>query len=78
MACVLTGSATVQLTPVASGTAQGLDQNVSEIIENRLRSIISANGLTSGTNTRFVLAARFNVLEKEIIPGPPSKKVPVF
>lgn len=79
MACVLTGSANIQLTPVSSGTAQGVDdKNVSDIIENRLRSIISANGFTSGTNSRFVLAAKFNVLEKEIIPGPPSKIVTVL
>lgn len=78
MTTVLAGSAKIQLTPVASGTAQGMDKNVSEIIENRLRSIISANGFTSGTNTRFVLAARFNVLDKQIVPGPPTKIVTVL
>ncbi len=78
MAFVFVASAQIQLTPVASGTAQGLDENVSDVIENRLRSIISANGMTSGTNSRFVLAARFNVLDKQIIPGPPTKIVTVL
>lgn len=78
LAGVVSASAQMQLTPVASGTAKGLDQNVSEVIENRLRSIIAANGFTSGTNSRFVLAARFNVLDKQVIPGPPTKIVTVL
>ncbi len=75
---VLNTYAQIQLTPLVTGTAQGLDKNVSEIVENRLRKIISSNGLNSGINTPFVLAAKFNVIDKQIIAGPPTKIVTVL
>ncbi len=67
--------AQIQLTPLVTGTSNGLSDNVKEVVENRLRSIISANGLNSGINTPFVLATKFNVVNTEIIAGPPSKFV---
>lgn len=71
-------SAQIQLTPYVDGTTNGLDENVKAIVENRLRGIISANGMNSGINTPFILAAKFNVLERERIEGPPSKIVTVL
>jgi hypothetical protein len=71
-------NAQIQLTPFVTGTAQGLDKNIQEMVENRLRGIISANGMNSGVNTAFVLAAKFNVIDKAIIPGPPKKVVTVL
>lgn len=67
--------AQIQLTPLVTGFSDGLDANVKDVVENRLRSIISANGLRSGVNTPFVLATKFNVVNTEIIPGPPTKFV---
>ena len=69
--------AQIQLTPYVEPNEHGVDKNVQEVVENRLRSIISANGMNSGINTPFVLAAKFNVVGKEIIPGPPMKVVSV-
>ncbi|MBR4296573.1 MAG: hypothetical protein IKT82_00080 [Bacteroidaceae bacterium] len=69
--------AQIQLTPYVEPNEQGVGKNVQEVVENRLRSIISANGMNSGINTPFVLAAKFNIVGKEIIPGPPMKVVSV-
>ena len=41
MTTVLAGSAKIQLTPVASGTAQGMDKNVSEIIEKQHAAMLA-------------------------------------
>ena len=65
--------AQIQLTPYVSATTGGVDENNSAVIENRLRTLISQNGMESGYGTRFILAVKVNLLDRYIAPGAPPR-----
>lgn len=63
--------AQIQLTPYVDATTGGVDKNNTEVIENRLRTLISRLGFESGYGTRFILAVKVNLLDRYIAPGAP-------
>ncbi len=68
-------SAQIILTPYVDATVGGLEQNNIDLLENKLRSCISAAEMTSGYNSRFIIAARVNVLDREYTSGAPVRMV---
>lgn len=56
----------IELTPVVDASIGGLTTNNITIAENRLRSIISSNGMESGYDGHFVLACKIAALERNI------------
>lgn len=74
--CLLPLRAQVQLSPVAVGEVEGLESNQKEVIENKLRSILTARDMLSRYGaSRFVLAARLAVVDKEVLATAPTKVV---
>ena len=67
------GYGQIQLTPYVSATTGGVDSNNSDVIETRLRSLISQVGMESGYGTRFVLAVRVNLLDRYMTGGAPPR-----
>lgn len=71
----LTMSAQIMLTPYVEATVGGLDQNNSDLLINKLRSCISAAGMESAYNSRFVLASNVNVLGRSYTATAPVQMV---
>ena len=67
------GYGQIQLTPYVSATTGGVDSNNSDVIETRLRSLISQMGMESGYGTRFILAVRVNLLDRYMTGGAPPR-----
>lgn len=64
-AASLVVSGQIMLTPYVDATLGGLDDNNAQLVENKLRSCISAAGMESSYNSRFALATNINVLSRE-------------
>jgi hypothetical protein len=73
VASSMSAFAQIQLTPYVSSTISGVDDNNSAVIENRLRTLISQNGMESGYGTRFILAVKVNLLDRYVAPGAPPR-----
>ena len=67
--------AQIMLTPYVDSTVSGMNTNNGDLVINRLRSIISAAGMTSSYNSRFVLATRVNLLDREFTNGIPVRMI---
>lgn len=75
-ACILPLCAQVQLSPVAVGEVEGLGSGQKTIIENKLRTILTSRGMLGRYGaSRFVLAARLSVTDKEVLATSPTKVV---
>jgi len=62
----LPSQAQIMLTPYIESTINGLNENNYTIAENRLRNIISSNGMASGYGGRFALACKITALQREV------------
>ena len=62
----MTVSAQITLSPVIDSAIEGLNENNITLIDTRLRSIISSNGMISGYGSRFVLACKVVALQREV------------
>lgn len=71
----LAAEAQIWMTPYVDATVKGLNANSMDLVENRLRSIISANNMISGYNTRFILATKINLLEREFTSTAPARLI---
>ena len=58
--------AQIMLSPYIDSAIDGLTENNVSIAENRLRNVISSNGMISGYGGRFVLACRVAALQREV------------
>ena len=67
--------AQIMMTPYVDATVGGLNENNIQLVENRLRSIISAAGMESSYNTRFILATRINLLDREFTSSAPVRMI---
>ena len=72
MLCVLAVRAQMIVSPYLPEDMEGLTANNIKLLENRLGSIISQNGLLSAEGSRFILTMNWNVLEKEVISSGPT------
>ena len=72
-----TMQAQIQVSPyVAEGMVDGLDKNAAGMLEDRLRTILSQNGIIARFgDSRFVLAAKITVTGKEALSTAPVKIV---
>ena len=68
-------SAQVQISPyVPEDMIEGLDANAASLLEDRLRDVLSANGIIAKYGeSRFVLACKVSVSGKEALPTSPVK-----
>lgn len=73
LACTCNMFAQIQLTPYVDSTVGGLNENNVGVIENRLRTLISQQGLQSGYASRFLLAVKVNVLDSYMTSTVPAK-----
>ena len=64
--------AQIMVSPYLPEDMEGLTANNIKLLENRLGSIISQNGMMSAEGSRFVLTMNWNVLEKEVIASGPT------
>lgn len=71
----MVAQAQIMMTPYVDATIGGLDENNTQLVENRLRSIISAAGMESSYNTRFILATRINLLDREFTSTAPVRMI---
>ncbi|MEG1729218.1 MAG: hypothetical protein RR280_06725 [Bacteroidaceae bacterium] len=56
--------------------SENIPAQAQQLMANQLRSIISSNGIVgSEENTQFALLPSFNVIDKHIIAGPPTKVI---
>ena len=62
----LPSQAQIMLSPYIESTIGGLTENNMTIAENRLRNIISSNGMASGYGGRFALACKISALERNM------------
>ncbi len=62
----LPSQAQIMLTPMVDSAIDGLNENNTQIVENRLRNVISSLGLQSGYGGRFVLACKVAALQREV------------
>lgn len=69
--CALFGRAQMFITPYIPD-GYGMTENNIDLLENRLGSIITQNGMISSEDSRFVLTMNWNVLDKEIIGSAPT------
>lgn len=74
---VQTASAQINMSPyVSEQMVDGLDSNTATLLENKLRTLLSQNGMNSQFgNSRFVLVAGLSVIEKEALTTTPVKIV---
>lgn len=72
MMCVLAVRAQLMVSPYLPEDMEGLTANNIKLLENRLGSIISQNGMLSAEGSRFILTMNWNVLEKEVISSGPT------
>lgn len=70
--CTLAVRAQIIVSPYLPDDMEGLTANNIRLLENRLGSIISQNGMLSAEGSRFILAMNWNVLEKEVINSGPT------
>lgn len=70
--CTLAVRAQIVVSPYLPDDMEGLTANNIQLLENRLGSIISQNGMISAESSRFILAMNWNVLEKEVINSGPT------
>ncbi|MBR1880746.1 MAG: hypothetical protein IJ804_08405 [Prevotella sp.] len=70
--CVLTVRAQMMVAPYLPEDMDGLTANNIRLLENRLSSIISQNGMLSAEGSRFILTMNWNVLEKEVVSSAPT------
>lgn len=71
----ITSKAEVALTPYVDATFGGLNENNINAAENRLRTLISSNGMVSDCGGRFVLACKVNLLDRSITATAPARIV---
>lgn len=69
----LAAEAQIWMTPYVGATVNGLNANSVNVLENRIRTVISANNMISAYNSRFIMAANINLLQREFMPGPPAR-----
>lgn len=62
----LPSQAQIMLSPYVESAIGGLTENNITIAENRLRNVISSNGMVSGYGGRFVLACKVAALQREV------------
>ena len=72
MLCMLGVRAQMMVTPYLPEDMEGMTANNLKLLENRLGSIISQNGMLSAEGSRFILTMNWNVLEKEVIGSGPT------
>lgn len=72
MMCVLTVRAQIIVSPYLPEEMEGLTANNAKLLENRLGTIISQNGMLSADGSRFILTMNWNVLEKEVVGSGPT------
>lgn len=72
MLCTLAVRAQMMVSPYLPEDMEGLTQNNIRLLENRLGSIISQNGMLSAEGSRFILTMNWNVLEKEVVGSGPT------
>lgn len=70
--CVMVAHAQIMVSPYLPENMEGLTANNIKLLENRLSSIISQNGMMSAEGSRFILTMNWNVLEKEVIGSGPT------
>ena len=70
--CTLVVRAQIIVSPYLPEDMEGLTANNIRLLENRLGSIISQNGMLSAEGSRFILTMNWNVLEKEVINSGPT------
>ncbi len=64
--------AQIMVSPYLPEDMEGLTANNIKVLENRLSSIISQNGLMGAEGSRFILTMNWNVLEKEVLSSGPT------
>lgn len=73
---VLAANAQIHLTPVIYTEVDGASERTDALMESKLRLLLSScNVLSKFGNSRFVLAARFNVVDKQIVSSAPMQVV---
>lgn len=74
--CSLSATAQIHLTPVVYSDVQGTSSGTNSVVENKLRTLLAENNvLSKWGDSRFVLAAKFNVLDKQIVSSAPMQVV---
>lgn len=69
-------NAQIHLTPYVETTNNGVDDRTQEMVLNRLNNIITANnGISASEGSRFILAAKLFISNKEIIASAPMKVI---
>lgn len=71
----LAAQAQIMMTPYVDATVGGLNENNMDLVENRIRSIISSAGMISSYNSRFILGTKINLLEREYLQGAPARMI---
>jgi hypothetical protein len=62
----------ISLTPIVDREANNFSEEVIQLLKTKLSQIVTLNGLGANEyNPRFIITAKVNVLNKEILPGPP-------
>ena len=70
--CSLATVAQIHLTPYVISDVQGTSERTNSVLENKLRTLLAANNVLSKFgDSRFILAAKFDVLDKEIVSSAP-------
>ena len=69
----LFAQAQIFVTPYVDATVNGLNENSMDLVENRIRSIISSNGMISSYNSRFILGTKINLLDREFTATAPAR-----
>lgn len=74
--CSLATVAQINLTPYVISDVQGTSERTNSVLENKLRTLLAANNVLSKFgDSRFILAAKFDVLDKEIVSSAPMQVV---
>ncbi len=74
LAFAVGASAQILVTPYVDENMEGVTQNTRNLMTNKVSSILSTNGFEVGGHSgRFVLGVHWDILDKEVIPGPPTK-----
>ena len=65
--------ARIQLSTFVSEQIDDLPSTAKNILKNKLNKIVTMNGLSGTTNSRFIITPNISILYQEVLSGPPRK-----